>query len=124
MYRVGKEKATRIELRSPDPSCNPYLAFALMLAAGLKGIEQKYDLPAPIEENIFDMNSEIRRRNNIQALPDTLENAAILFAESALARETLGDHIFDSLLANKKVEWDRYRIAVTPYEWEKYLPVL
>lgn len=124
MYRVGKEKATRIELRSPDPSCNPYLAFALMLAAGLKGIEQKYDLPAPIEENIFDMNSEIRRRNNIQALPDTLENAAILFAESALARETLGDHIFDSLLANKKVEWDRYRIAVTSYEWEKYLPVL
>jgi glutamine synthetase len=124
MYRVGKEKATRIELRSPDPSCNPYLAFALMLAAGLKGIEQKYDLPAPIEENIFDMNSEVRRRNNIQALPDTLENAAILFAESTLARETLGDHIFDSLLANKKVEWDRYRIAVTPYEWEKYLPVL
>lgn len=124
MYRVGKEKATRVELRSPDPACNPYLAFALMLAAGLRGIEKKYDLPAPIEENIFDMNSEVRQRNNIPALPDTLENAALLFSTSELARETLGNHIFESLLANKKVEWDRYRTAVTSFEWEKYLPVL
>ncbi len=124
MYRVGKEKATRIELRSPDPACNPYLAFAVMLAAGLKGIEQKYDLPAPTEENIFDMNSDVRRKNNIKSLPDSLENAIQVFAESELARETLGGHIFESLIANKRVEWDRYRTAVTSYEWEKYLPVL
>ncbi len=124
MYRVGKEKATRVELRSPDPACNPYLAFALMLSAGLRGIEKEYELPAPIEENIFDMDSEVRKRNNIQALPDTLENAALLFSNSELARETLGNHVFQSLLANKKVECDRYRTAVTSYEWEKYLPVL
>jgi glutamine synthetase len=113
-----------VELRSPDPACNPYLAFALMLSAGLRGIENEYELPAPIEENIFDMNSEVRKLNNIQALPDTLENAALLFSNSELARETLGNHVFQSLLANKKVEWDRYRTAVTSYEWEKYLPVL
>ena len=93
MYRVGKEKATRVELRSPDPACNPYLAFALMLSAGLRGIEKEYKLPAPIEENIFDMNSEVRKLNNIQALPDTLENAALLFSNSELARETLQDQI-------------------------------
>jgi len=124
MYRVGKEKATRVELRSPDPACNPYLAFSLMLAAGLKGIEKEYELPPPIEENIFDMNSQVRKRNNIQSLPDSLENAITVFAESSLARETLGNHIFESLIANKHVEWDRYRTAVTSYEWEEYLPVL
>ena len=124
MYRVGKEKATRIELRSPDPACNPDLAFSLMLAAGLRGIEKKYELPAPIEENIFEMDLQSRDRNNIQALPDSLENAIEVFAQSKLARETLGDHIFETLIANKKVEWDRYRMAVTSYEWESYLPQL
>jgi len=124
MYRVGKEKAMRVELRSPDPACNPYLAFSLMLAAGLKGIEKQYKLPPPIEKNIFEMNVEKRHRNNIEALPDSLENAIAVFAESSLARETLGDHIFESLIANKRVECDRYRKAVTSYEWEEYLPVL
>jgi len=124
MYRVGKEKATRIELRSPDPACNPYLAFSLMLAAGLRGIEKKYPLPPPIEENIFEMDHARRDNNGIQALPDSLENAIKVFAESELARATLGDHIFESLIVNKKVEWDRYRMAVTSYEWESYLPEL
>ncbi len=124
MYRVGKEKATRVELRSPDPSCNPYLAFSLMLAAGLRGIEEKYKLPEPIEENIFHMDLDTRDRLNIESLPDSLENAIRIFADSALARATLGDHIFESLIANKQVEWDRYRQAVTSFEWEHYLPVL
>ncbi len=124
MYRVGKEKATRVELRSPDPSCNPYLAFSLMLAAGLRGVEQKYELPEPIEENIFHMDFETRNHLQIESLPDSLENAICVFSESTLARETLGDHIFESLIANKQVEWDRYRQAVTSYEWEQYLPVL
>jgi glutamine synthetase len=122
MYRVGKEKATRVELRSPDPSCNPYLAFALMLGAGLKGIEEKAELPPPVEKNIFEM--QLNERNGYEALPSSLENAVAVFEKSALARDVLGDHIFESLIANKRVEWDRYRTAVTSYEWEKYLPVL
>jgi len=122
MYRVGKEKATRVELRSPDPSCNPYLAFAVMLAAGLKGIEEKAELPPPVEKNIFEM--KLDERNDYPALPDSLENAVKVFEQSELARETLGDHLFESLIANKRVEWDQYRMAVTSFEWEKYLPVL
>jgi glutamine synthetase len=124
MYRVGKEKATRIELRSPDPGCNPYLAFAVMLAAGLKGVTEKYDLADPIEKNIFDMSPEERSRIGIDSLPSTLEEAITATERSQLVRETLGDHVFESLLANKRVEWDSYRISVTDYEIDKYLSML
>jgi glutamine synthetase len=124
MYRVGKEKATRIELRSPDPACNPYLAFACMLAAGLEGIEKGYPLPDPVEENIFHMAEDDRQRRGITSLPGSLEEACGLAEKSALLRETLGEHIFRTLLANKRLEWDRYRMAVTDFEIAEYLPLL
>jgi glutamine synthetase len=123
-YRVGKEKATRIELRSPDPACNPYLAFAAMLAAGLKGIEEKYELPEPIEQNIFHMTPEERQKLNIQSLPGTLEEAIVATEKSELVRDLLGDQLFEKFLANKRVEWDQYRVAVTEYEIEKYMTML
>lgn len=124
MYRVGKEKATRIELRSPDPAANPYLAFSCMLAAGLKGIEKKYKLPEPIEENIFTMTEKEKKKLKIDTLPNSLENAINEFENSKLMRETLGDHVFDKLLENKKIEWDQYRVHVSQFEKEKYLPMI
>ena len=124
MFKTGHEKSTRVELRSPDPACNPYLAFAVMLAAGLAGIEKKYTLPEPVEENIFAMTAAERAKNKIDALPDSLENAIRETEKSKLVREALGDHIFEQLIANKKVEWDEYRINVTDYEISKYLPFL
>ncbi len=124
MYRVGKEKATRIELRSPDPAANPYLAFACMLSAGLKGIENNYKLPDPVEENIFHMDDDTKNHRKIDTLPDSLENAINEFEKSDLARETLGDHIFYKLIENKRLEWDQYRIHVSKFESDKYLPLL
>jgi glutamine synthetase len=124
MYKPGREKATRIELRSPDPACNPYLAFSAMLAAGLKGVEEAYELPEPIEENIYEMSPEDRAKNNIQFLPDTLENATRELEKSELMKEALGDHVFHHLIANKKVEWDAYKIHISQFELDKYLPVL
>jgi glutamine synthetase len=123
-YKPGKEKATRIEVRSPDPACNPYLAFAMMLAAGLRGIEEKTEPPPPEEKDIYAMSAEERKELNIDCLPGSLEEAIREFEKSQLAQETLGDHIFHSLVANKKVEWDRYRVHVGDYELKKYLPWL
>lgn len=124
MYRVGKEKATRIELRSPDPACNPYLAFACMLAAGLKGIDEKYELPEPIEQNIFHMSQKDREKLGIESLPSSLEEAIRSAEKSTFLREVLGDHVFDMLLANKRVEWDEYQIHVSEYEINKYMSLL
>jgi glutamine synthetase len=124
MYKPGKEKATRIEFRSPDPACNPYLAFAVMLGAGLKGIKESYALPDPIEEDIYEMDEAARERAGITSLPGSLFEALQEVEQSPLVRETLGDHIFGKLLANKKIEWDRYRIHVSKYEVERYLPLL
>jgi len=124
MYKPGKEQATRIEFRSPDPACNPYLAFAIMLAAGLKGIDGNYPLPDPIEEDIYEMDEEARDRAGITSLPGNLFEALQEIEKSELVRETLGDHIFNKFVANKKIEWDRYRTHVSQYEIEKYLPIL
>jgi len=124
MYRVGKEKATRIELRSPDPAANPYLAFACIISAGMKGIEKKLALPEPIEENIFHMDESQKANLNIDTLPNSLENAIRELEKSELARETLGDHVFNKLIENKKIEWNRYRMNVSDYELEQYLPFL
>jgi len=124
MYKPGKEKATRIEFRSPDPACNPYLAFAVMLAAGLKGIEKGYELPPPVEEDIFEMSEEARERHGIESLPGNLLEAIQLTEQSDLVRETLGDHIFQKFIENKKIEWDKYRTHVSQFELEKYLPIL
>jgi glutamine synthetase len=124
MYKPGKEKATRIEFRSPDPACNPYLAFAVMLGAGLKGVKENYALPDPIEEDIYEMDEGARERAGITSLPGSLFEALQEVERSTLVREILGDHIFGKLIANKKIEWDRYRIHVSKYEVERYLPLL
>lgn len=124
VFKTGYDKATRIEVRSPDPACNPYLVFAVMLAAGLEGIDKEYPLPDPVEENIFMMTEEERIAYNIDALPSSLENAIRAMEKSKLVRETLGDHIFEALIANKWVEWDAYRINVSDFEIDKYLPFL
>ncbi|MFC2050502.1 glutamine synthetase family protein [Chloroflexota bacterium] len=123
-YKPGKEKATRIEFRSPDPACNPYLAFSVMLAAGLEGIEKGYEPPEPVEENVYEMKDKERKKRNIDTLPASLYEAIKLCEESQLVRKALGDHVFDALIKNKKIEWDQYRINVTEYELKKYLPVL
>ncbi len=124
MYKPGKEKATRIEFRSPDPACNPYLAFAVMLAAGLKGIEDNYSLPDPVEEDIYGMDEAARERAGIDSLPGSLFEAIQEVEKSELVRETLGDHIFNKFIENKKIEWDCYRTHVSQYEIAKYLPVM
>jgi glutamine synthetase len=124
MYKPGKEQATRIEFRSPDPACNPYLAFAVMLGAGLKGIEEDYPLADPIEEDIYEMDEGARDRAGITSLPGNLFEAIREVERSELVRETLGDHIFHKFVANKKIEWDRYRVHISQYEIEKYLPIL
>jgi glutamine synthetase len=123
-YQPGNENALRAEFRSPDPACNPYLAFAVMLAAGLEGIEQKYELPAPVEEDAFRLSEEERKRRNIGSLPASLQQAIELMEGSELVRRCLGDHIFFGFLRNKKAEWDAYRTQVTEYEIKRYLPVL
>ncbi|MFZ6017925.1 MAG: glutamine synthetase family protein [Nitrospirota bacterium] len=124
LYKPGKEKATRIELRSPDPACNPYLAFACMLQAGLKGIEKGYQLPEPIEMDVYHLSDEDRKKYNIDCLPGSLIEAIEYAEKSELLRETLGDHIFEQLIISKRVEWDEYRIRIHPYEIERYLPIL
>lgn len=121
--RIGREGSARCELRSPDPVCNPYLAFASMLAAGLRGIDEKLELRDPIEENIFGMSPADRTGLDIEELPGNLYEAILEAEKSTLLRETLGDHIFDKYIANKKIEWDQYRIQVTDYELKRYLPI-
>ncbi|MFW6066513.1 MAG: type I glutamate--ammonia ligase [Planctomycetota bacterium] len=124
MYKPGMEKATRAELRSPDPAANPYLAFTVMLAAGLKGIEENYDLPAPVERDVYALTESERREIGVESLPRDLGHAIDVCEKSELVRDALGDHIFEKFIENKKIEWDQYRIQVTGYELEKYLPVL
>jgi glutamine synthetase len=124
MYKPGKAKATRIEFRSPDPACNPYLAFAVMIAAGIKGIEKKYKLPEPVEEDIFEMHAEEREKAGIISLPGSLFEALQEVSKSKLVRETLGDHIFFKFLENKHREWDAFRTHVSQFEIDNYLPVL
>jgi len=124
MYKPGKEKATRVEFRSPDPACNPYLAFSVMLAAGLAGIKNRYELPPPTEKDVYLMSDEERAKEGIKTLPGSLIEAITLTEKSELVREALGDHIFNNFITSKKVEWDRYRVNVTEWELKEYLSVL
>jgi glutamine synthetase len=124
MYKPGKEQATRIEFRSPDPACNPYLAFSVMLAAGLEGIEKGYKLPEPIEKDIFKLSDEEKKKLGITSLPGSLAKAIEVTENSEVVRKALGDHIFSHFITSKKVEWDEYRTKVHPYETERYLAVL
>jgi len=123
-YQPGRENSTRIEFRSPDPACNPYLAFSVMLAAGLEGIEKGYEIPDPIEENVYEMTDEERKKRGIETLPASLWEAIRLTEKSELVRTALGDHIFNAFIKNKKIEWEQYRTQVTEYELKRYLPIL
>ncbi|MFC1901653.1 type I glutamate--ammonia ligase [Chloroflexota bacterium] len=123
-YRPGREKATRVEFRSPDPACNPYLAFSVMLAAGLEGIDKGYKEPDPVEENVYEMTTDERRERGIETLPASLMEATMLTEKSELVRKALGDHVFEAFIANKKIECDDYRTQVTDYELKRYLPIL
>ncbi len=124
VYHPGKEQATRAELRCPDPSCNPYLTFAAMLHAGLDGIENGYECPEPMERNLYELSHDERIERGIEQLPETLGEAIDVLAESDLVRKALGDHIFDRYVELKRAEWEEYRVQVTRWELEKYLPVL
>jgi glutamine synthetase len=124
MYKPRKDQSTRIELRSPDPACNPYLAFALMLAAGLKGVDEGYQLPDEATDNIHEMNDTERRARGIDKLPVDLNDALREMENSELVAEALGEQVFEYLLRNKRAEWDDYKEYVSPYETARYLPVL
>ncbi len=124
MYKPGKEAATRIEFRAPDPACNPYLAFAVLLHAGLDGIEKGYPLPDPMDRDVYAMGEEERADLGIEALPGSLNEAIAAMEESELVRRSLGDHIFEKFIQNKRIEWDAYRSQVHQYELERYLAVL
>jgi glutamine synthetase len=122
--RPDRPKSTRAEYRAPDPACNPYLAFSVMLAAGMKGMEEKYELAAPVEEDIYTMPEETKAKYGIDALPDSLYSAIIATEGSDLVRETFGEGLFDKYVKNKKAEWEAYRTRVTDYEIETYMPKL
>jgi glutamine synthetase len=124
MYKPSKGQSTRVELRAPDSACNPYLTFALVLAAGLEGVKQGYELPPGAETDVSALTREEREAAGIQALPDSLAAAIAVMEKSDLVRETLGDGVFDFFLRNKRAEWDDYRRTVTPFELDRYLAVL
>lgn len=124
MYQPGKELATRMEYRAADPICNPYLTFSVMLAAGLEGVENGYELPDPLERNIYQMTEAERKNTGVDSLPANLGEAIAETQKSDVVRRALGDHVFERFIALKKQEWDDYRIQVTQYEIEKFLPLM
>jgi glutamine synthetase len=124
LYHPGKEESTRMELRCPDPACNPYLTFAALLQAGLEGIERGYELPEPMEKNLYHLSPDERKRLGIEQLPETLGEAIELTAESELVLRTLGEHIFNRYVEIKRQEWEDYRVQVTPWELDRYLSIL
>ena len=124
LYHPGKEEATRAELRCPDPSANPYLCFAGMLHAGLEGIEKGYELPEPMEQNLYHLTPEERAQRGIQQLPETLGEAIEIAAESELVLRILGEHTFKRFVEIKREEWEEYRVQVTPWEIDRFLAIL
>ncbi len=124
MYKPGKGQSSRVEYRAIDSAANPYLAFAVMLAAGLKGIEEGYDLPEGAEDDVWELTDAERRALGIAPLPQSLAEAVELMESSELVAETLGEHVFRYVLKNKRQEWDDYRAQVTPFELERFLQVL
>jgi len=123
-YQPGREASTRVEVRCPDPSGNPYLQLAVMLMAGLEGIEKGYEIPDPMELNLYDLTEEERKKKGIEALPGSLDEAIVRTENSELVKETLGSHSFKRFIALKKKEWEEYRLQVTEWEIEKYYPIL
>ena len=131
-FKKENKNSYRIELRSPDPACNPYLAFALILSAGIKGVEEGIQISAPQQVNVYELSEEERRSRGIENLSANLKEALEHFKSSKLCREVLGDHIYQKLIENKEKEWEvyvsevgtRYENEVSKYELEKYLPIL
>lgn len=121
MYKPGKGQSSRVEIRSLDSACNPYLAFALVLAAGLKGIEEGYELPEEAEDDVWALTDFERRALGIEELPQSLSEAIAVMESSELVAETLGESVFDFFLRNKRQEWVDYRAQVTPFELDRYL---
>src|SRR5207248_3602602 len=124
LYHPGNEMATRMELRCPDPACNPYLMFALLLQAGLEGVEKGYELPEPMEKNLYHLSTEERRRVGVEQLPESLGEAIEITAQSELVLRALGEHMFNRYVEIKRQEWDDYRVQVTRWELERYLSIL
>ncbi len=124
VYKRGFENAMRVELRSPDAACNPYLVFSVMLAAGLEGMKHGLELPEPLEHNAFELTEDERSKRGIRMLPQSLGEAISLAQGSKFLKDTLGEHIFHSLIENKKIEWSRYCAEISDFERKNYLPVL
>jgi glutamine synthetase len=124
MYKPGKGQSSRVEYRGLDASANPYLAFAVLLVAGLRGIEEGYELPDGAEDDVWALSDAERRAMGIQPLPTSLEQALKLAEESELVAETLGEEVLEFFLLNKRREWAEYRAQVTPYELSRFLHVL
>ena len=122
--QARKVESTRFEYRAPDPACNPYLAFSVVLAAGLEGIEKGYELGPEAAANLFTMTPEELASEGIKSLPSSLQEALVAMEGSELVAETLGEHVFEWFLRNKRAEWDAYTREVTPYELVRYLPAL
>jgi len=120
--KPGKPDSTRIEYRALDPACNPYLAFSVLLAAGLRGVEEKMELPKEATTNLYNLTRSEQHDLGVARLPASLNEALDEMEESSLVREALGDHIFEWFLRNKRAEWDHYQQQVTPFELERYLP--
>ena len=124
MYKPAKGNSTRIEFRSMDSACNPYLALALLLAAGLKGIEEGYELPDGAEDDVWGLSESERKAMGMKPLPSSLDQAIEIMERSELVAETLGEHVFDFFLRNKQAEWEDFRRQVTQWELDRYLPRL
>jgi glutamine synthetase len=124
MYKPQKGVSTRVELRTIDSACNPYLAYAVVLAAGMKGIEEDYDLPREAEDDVWSLTERERKSLGIEPLPSSLAEAIAVAEDSELLAETLGEHVFDFFLRNKRQEWHEYRTEVSVFERDRMLPVL
>jgi glutamine synthetase len=123
-FHPGQEKATRMELRCPDPAANIYLCFAALLHAGLEGIEKGYELPEPMERNLYDLSPNELQKLGVESLPADLGEAIKEAENSEILYKALGEHVYNRLLQVKRAEFEEYRVQITPYELEKYLPIL
>jgi glutamine synthetase len=124
VVKHGKPESTRLEYRAPDSACNPYLAFAVILAAGLKGISEKYELPPEADANLFSLSHSELKKKGIESLPPNLHDAVDQMERSELLADTLGDHVFEWFIRNKRAEWAEYQSQVTQFELDRYLPLL
>ena len=124
MYKPNKAQSTRIELRSIDAACNPYLAYAVVLAAGMKGLEEEYELPREAEDNVWSLNDRERKALGLEQLPKNLHEAIRVAEDSELLAETLGEHVYEFFLRNKRAEWEEYRGQVSSFERDRMLPVI